>query len=198
MPRPDMSAERRRELAPALARTFADLGYRRTTTSALSKSCVVQENILYRLWPDKRSMFIAALDFVYQLSEQTWLQLVADANGETSTAQLILQYESTHQGEFGLYRIIFAGLSETDDPQIKAALQDVYGRFQSFVHDQVNTHQGEQSKAGNPNPELAAWAILGLSTVANIGRELDLLSDDIRQRLMLEIGNLLLGEKAAG
>jgi AcrR family transcriptional regulator len=196
MPRPDTSVERRRELAPALARTFADLGYRRATTSALAKCCDVQENILYRLWPDKRAMFIAALDFVYQLSEQTWLQLVADANGETSTAQLILQYESTHQGEFGLYRIIFAGLSETDDPEIVAALQNVYGRFQSFVHDQVLSHQGEDSPASNPNPELAAWAILGLSTVANIGRELDLLSDDIRQRLMLEIGNLLLGAKS--
>lgn len=138
------------------------------------------------------------MDFVYQLSERTWLQLVADVNGETSTAQLILEYESTHQGEFGLYRIIFAGLSETDDPKIVTALQNIYGRFQSFVYDQVLTHQGEGRKTSNPNPELAAWAILGLSTVANIGRELNLPSEDARRRLMLEIGNLLLGQKAAG
>ena len=79
MPRPNLSNERRLELVPIVARTFAELGYRRTTTAALAERCKVRENILYRLWPDKRAMFVASLDYVYQLSEETWAQLLAQS-----------------------------------------------------------------------------------------------------------------------
>ena len=70
--------------------TVTDLGYRRATTAELARCCVVQENTLYRLWPDKRAMFIAALDFVYQLSEETWTGLLEHASGDVSPAELIL------------------------------------------------------------------------------------------------------------
>ena len=49
MPRPDRSPDRRRELAPVLARAFAELGYRRATTAELAERCGVQEKALYRL-----------------------------------------------------------------------------------------------------------------------------------------------------
>ena len=201
MGRPNLSVERRRDLTPVLAQTFADLGYRRTTTSELAERCGVRENVLYRLWPDKRAMFIDALEHVYQLSEETWADLIARADGRQSTAELILDYESTHHGEFGLYRIVFAGLSETDDTEIAAALKRLYGRFQEFVRKQVVSHRGAaRSSAGSskgPDPALTAWAIVGLGTVANIGRELGLLSTRARKRLVGEVGRSLLGEKEA-
>jgi len=203
--RPNLSVERRRDLTPVLAQTFAELGYRRTTTSELAERCGVRENVLYRLWPDKRAMFIDALEHVYQLSEETWADLIARADGRQSTAELILDYESTHHGEFGLYRIVFAGLSETDDTEIAAALKRLYGRFQEFVRKQVVAHRGAAPSptpsaapsSGEPDPALTAWAIVGLGTVANIGRELGLLSPRARKRLVGEVGRSLLGERDA-
>ena len=195
MSRPNQSPERRLELAPVLARTFADLGYRRTTTAELAGRCGVRENILYRLWPDKRAMFVAALDYVYQLSEETWDELLARADDRASPAELILDYESTHQGEFGLYRIVFAGLSETDDPAIAEAMKRLYGRFQRFVHQQVKVHRKDAAVPAVTDPALVAWAIVGLGTVANIGRELGLLSARARRRLVGEVGRALLGER---
>lgn len=194
MPRPDQSPQRRLEFVPILAKAFAELGYRRTTTAELAGRCGVRENVLYRLWPDKRAMFIAALDYVYQLSEATWDALLAQASGGASSAERILEYEASHQGEFGLYRIVFAGLSETDDPEIAAALKGLYGRFQAFVEKQVSAHRdGLPDEEEELEPELVAWAILGLGTVANIGRELGLLSAADRARLVSEVGRELLG-----
>lgn len=192
MSRPNKSSERRTELIPILARTFADLGYRRTTTAELAGRCGVRENVLYRLWPDKRAMFVATLDYVYQLSEATWAKLIDRADEQASAAELILDYESAHHGEFGLYRIVFAGLSETDDPEIAAALKSLYGRFQRFVQKQVKAHRGADS--GSSDAALVAWAIVGLGTVANIGRELGLLSSRARKRLVGEVGRVLLGD----
>ncbi len=156
MARPNKSSERRSELTLVLARTFADLGYRRTTTAELAGRCGVRENILYRLWPDKRAMFGAALDYVYQLSEETWDKLLAQADDRASPAELILEYESTHHGEFGLYRIVFAGLSETDDPEIAAALKRTYRQFHRFIQKQVKAHCDGVAGSASSDPALVA------------------------------------------
>lgn len=205
MPRPSLANVKRRELIPVIARAFVDLGYRRATTAELAKRCKVQQNILYRLWPDKKAMFIASIEYVYDLSARTW-EGVADAARAGSTAARLLDYESTHLGEFGHSRIIFAGLGETDDPDIRKAMSDMYLRYQRFVLNQVNKHRAAGAPAARPrarqrttserDPGLAAWALVGLGTVASIVRELDLLSERERRRLMIDIGTQLLGSAA--
>jgi AcrR family transcriptional regulator len=193
MPRPDRSLERRRELAPVLARAFADFGYRRATTASLAERCGVQEKALYRLWPDKRAMFLAALDQVFSESEAVWERLASQRGAEGSVAERLLAYEAEHHGENRLYRILFAGLSETDDEEIRTALAALYGRFQRLVLQHVERHRGGRRRAGDPDPGLVAWAILGLGTVANIGRELELLKPRERSQLLAEVGGRLLG-----
>jgi AcrR family transcriptional regulator len=192
MPRPDRSAERRRELAPVLARAFAELGYRRATTVALADRCGVHEKALYRLWPDKRAMFLAALDQVFAESEAVWERLGSERGRSESTAERLLAHEAEHHGEHRLYRIVFAGLSETDDPLVRDALGALYGRFQRLIQAHVERHRGAKKRATGLDPALAAWAIVGLGTVANIGRELELLKARERARLLGEAGARLL------
>src|SRR5262249_38625638 len=157
------------------------------TTAELAKRCGVRENILYRLWPDKKAMFIASIDYVYALSFGTWSRLRAEALPDSAAAHLF-SYESEHHGACGLYRIGFAGLSETDDPEIGAALRRMYGRFQRFIREWIERDRRNRKDKGSPDPELAAWAIVGLGTVANIGREMGLLDAATRKRLMNDVG----------
>jgi len=193
MPRKNNSKERRAELLPIVAKTFAELGYRRTTTSALAKRCKVQENILYRLFTDKREMFILSIDFVYNQSAEIWKSLLEANTEHKSTAQRILEYEAAHHGEFGFYRIVFAGLSETDDKKIHAALKKMYNRFFRFIQAQIAVHQENNAKVKSPGgSDLSAWAVIGLGTVANISRELNLISDRKRKQLINSIGGSLL------
>ncbi len=193
MARPNQSARRRKELLPIIARAFADLGYRRTTTAKLAGRCKVQENILYRLWPDKKSMFIAVIDHVYENSVHFWKKVLEETEGARSGAEEILDYESRHHGELGLYRIVFAGLSETDDPDIQAALRRMYGRFHRFLKQQISDHRHGHSKGRElPEADLCAWAAVGLGTAANISNELGLLSERRRRRLIRDVGRLLI------
>ena len=192
MPRPSQSQQKRRDLMPFIARAFAELGYRRVTTAELAARCDVRENILYRLWPDKKAMFIAAIEYVYDMSAATWGRLLAESGSTDGAAARLLDYESHHHGEFGHYRIIFAGLSETDDPDIRKALRHVYGQFHTFVRAQIEGHRRNGKPRKNPDAALAAWAFVGLGTVANICRELGLLNDRDRKRLMADIGQLML------
>lgn len=196
MPRQSQANEKRRELIPVIARAFADLGYRRTTTAELARRCKVRENILYRLWPDKKAMFIASIGYVYDLAIITWERLLQKETGGSS-AERLLEYESKHLGEFGHSRIIFAGLSETDDPEIRRALARMYQRYQKFVMEQVAAHRAGRAGRRAADLALTSWAFIGLGTVAGIALELDLLPGRDRGRLMTQIGKLLLAGRAA-
>ncbi len=193
MGRPNQSERRRRELLPVVAATFAEYGYRRTTTALLAERCGAQETILYRLWPDKRAMFTAAIEFVAEHSEAVWARELAHRTTAKTAAEAVLDYESDHLGELGLYRILFAGLSETDDPAVRSALRSAYRSLQRFIRDRVEEHRGQRAAGRGPSPDLVAWALVGLGTAANLGRELDLLPAKGRAELLAGIGRVLLG-----
>ena len=192
MPRPSRLREQRHELLPVLAKAFTTLGYRRATTAALAKRCRVRQNILYRLWPDKKAMFLAAIDYVFEFSEQTWLRLLDNSGQSGSPAQRLLEFESKHHGEFGHYRIVFTGLAEADDPDIREALRRMFQRFHRFVLVQITAHRRGDKRPASFPADLAAWAVIGLGTASNIGRELGALTDADRKRLITQVGRALL------
>jgi AcrR family transcriptional regulator len=167
------------------------LGFRRTTTAELAARCGTQEVVLYRLWLDKKAMFIAAIEHVYDASRAAWEQLLSADDGR-SAAERLLAYEATHHGEWGLYRLVFAGLSEVDDAQVRSALRRMYRRYHQFIVRRLTEHRG--GAKGTP-AGLAAWALIGMGTVTSIGRELGLLGAVPRRRLWEAIGPLLLGKR---
>ena len=196
MPRPSHANERRRQLLPIVASAFAELGYRRTTTAVLAKRCKVRENILYRLWRDKKAMFVASIEFVYAISAETWRRLLAERGDCEPPAERLLQYESEHHGESGLQRLVFAGLSETNDPAIRRALRTMYRRFHRFIGEQISAYRDDR-RPPQPDVGLSAWAVIGLGTLTSIVQELELLKLGERKRFMGEVGHLLIAGRPA-
>lgn len=182
---------------PIVAKTFAELGYRRTTTAELAKRCKVRENILYRLWRDKKAMFVDSIEFVYALSAETWQRLLAERGDASPPAERLLRYESEHHGESGLQRLVFAGLSETNDPAIRRALRTMYRRFHRFIGAQISTYRDDDRRVPRPDVALSAWAVIGLGTLASIVQELELLKSGERKRFMAEVGHLLMEGRPA-
>ncbi|MEM1208794.1 MAG: TetR/AcrR family transcriptional regulator [Planctomycetota bacterium] len=181
--------QRRLELLPTLAESFAELGYRRSTTAELARRCELRENQLYRLWPSKKAMFIAAIGWLFDAAVARWGE-IADAGGPGTAAERILAYESRHRGRSGLYRIIFAALSETEDDEIRRSLRDLYRRLHAFIRDRVAEHRG-----GSSDPAASAriaWAVIGLATIGDITRELRLAAEPQRRSMMTATGARLL------
>src|SRR5262249_14663577 len=160
----DLPLGHRDRLLPVVATTFAELGYRRTTTAELARQCGVQENVLYRIWPTKKAMFVDAIGYVLDNSLAIWRKLLDEAGDDAEAAMKLLEYEAAHHGEFGLYRIVFSGLSETDDPDIRTALQRMYRQFHAFLAE-ILTARNAKSGRGEDGKELA-WVLVGLGTVS--------------------------------
>lgn len=196
MARPSRIDQQRCELLPRLTEVFAEVGYRRATTAELARRCDVRENILYRLWPDKKAMFVAALEAQLQQRIQRWEKLTAKLEHPRDIVMRVMQYEAAHIGEAGIYRIIFAALGETDDPEIQRALFLLYQGFHDFLAGHIAGKSPDSAESDDPAANEVAWGLIGLATVTNIVRELHLLPAKQRQRMFRIVGLRLLGDLA--
>jgi AcrR family transcriptional regulator len=191
-----------KRMLPLVARAFAELGYRRATTAALAKRCGVRENVLYRAWPSKKAMFLAAIDHVWRRSTEIWSGLIAELGASgAQAARVILEYESKRHGETGLYKLIFAGLTEAHDRQIAGALRTMYRRFHEFIAEQVGALRanvaGPNSGSG-PGDSQRSWGLLGVATMIHIDRELNLLRPAERATFFSDLARLLIDPNWAG
>ena len=195
MPRPSQTEQQRKKLLPLVCQVFSELGYRRTTTAELARRCGVRENILYRLWPDKKAMFLAAIDDIFQYRAERWSEILADHPVPEQAIERLVTYEAVHQGEFGFYRIVFTALAESDDDDIRAALISMYRRFHQLVCQQVEAGRERNRKQSGLPVDMAAWGLLGLATVSNIIRELKLLPPRQRERMFAAVAKSLVSGK---
>lgn len=191
MPRPSQVDERRRKLLPVVAKAFAELGYRRATTAALAERCDVHEAILYRLWDDKRAMFLAAIDFLYERRMSEFRKAMRSPRGKGHDMERVIEHVAEHIGKDGLYRIIFAGLAENDDPEIQSALKRMYKNYEGVIEEYIADHRADSSRSGIPDDADSAWAMIGLVTVLNVLRQLNLQPLARRKEMFKELSRFL-------
>ena len=192
MSRPSKKKQRREELLPSIAEAFAELGYRKATTSQIASRCGVQETILYRLWDDKKAMFLASIAYLFNWRMGRIRAVLAKVpEGEDHLNYLVEDVAST-LGKHGLQRIIYAALGEVADPEIQEALQDMYRHNYDTI---LKLLQG--SDAGPPpspaKDEDAAWAMIGLVTIMDLSSTLELLGPRQRSQVFKRTARALLG-----
>lgn len=197
MPRPSQTDQQRKKLLPIVCRVFSELGYHRTTTAELAQRCGVRENILYRLWQDKKAMFLAAINEIFQDRAERWEEILADHPNPRQAIERLVNFEAKHQGEFGFYRVVFTALTESDDADIRAALVGMYRRFHRLVCRQVGAGRQQDDELPGLAVDEAAWALLGLATISNIIRELKLLRPRQREMLFAAVAKYLVVGKVS-
>ncbi len=191
MPRPSQIDQQRKRLLPVLCQVFSELGYRRTTTAQLAQRCAVRENILYRLWKDKKAMFLAAIDDLFQRRAEKWEGILAQYPTPQDIPRALVAYEAKHQGEFGFYRIVFTALVEADDPEIRKAITRMYRRFHERLRKLVDAVRQVRAEEPDISADATAWALMGLATISNIIRELKIQSPRQREQMFAAVAQCL-------
>jgi AcrR family transcriptional regulator len=189
--RPSQIDEQRKRLLPIVCQVFSEWGYHRTTTAELARRCKVRENILYRLWQDKKAMFLAAIDDIFRSRAERWGQILAERPTPEQAAEAMVAYEARHQGEFGFYRVVFTALVEADDPEIHEAIRAMYRRFHERIRKLIETNREGDKRPPELSADAAAWAVMGLATVSNIIRELELLRPGQREEMFAQTAKYL-------
>ena len=164
---------RKPDFLPLIADAFVENGYRRTTTAALAAACHVRENELYRIWPNKKAMFLDAIQYVFDTVTADWSRSIDEAKSETSAEQLI-RWQSRHRGDSRLHRILFSGLSEVDDPDIRKSLRCLYQQFHQVLEEYIREHRHQHGQSSGLGDAETAWAMIGLGSIFDIAHELGL------------------------
>ncbi len=192
MARPSQIDEQRKRLLPTVCEVFSELGYHRTTTAELARRCEVRENILYRLWEDKKAMFLAAIDDIFQDRAERWSEVLSQRPTPEQSIKALVAYEAKHMGEFGFYRVVYTALVEADDPDICEAITSMYRRFHELILEVINASREGGEESHGLSADATAWAMIGLASASNIIRELELLRPKQREAMFVAAAKYLI------
>ncbi len=88
-----MSAEERREAVLRAARVeFGQLGYAAATTEAIARRVGVSQPYLFRLFPSKKAIFLASIDYCFDRLELRFEAAAEGLTGEDALAAMGLSY----------------------------------------------------------------------------------------------------------
>lgn len=198
MGRPSRLDEQRRRLLPRIAMAFGELGYRRATTAKLAARCKVKEMILYRLWKDKREMFLRSLETLFDRRREELEQAIRESSVRGSRARKLIAYASQHYDDRGLARAVFAGLAETDDPDIRNALADMYRNYEAYLAGMIREHRARSGSSAKDQARAIALGMMGAVTILNVYGELGIVAPRHRaafyRSTLSVLGPLFLGE----
>ena len=190
--------DKRNNLLPIIASYFAELGYRRATTSELANRCDVKEAILYRLWPSKKEMFLDSLDYIADNLVRIWQGLLSTATEEKTALELLISYESEHFAELNNYLVIYSALNEADDPEIKESLQRMYFYIHSFLVEKITLYRVKTGCGEQLSTPMLAWALMGIGTMVTITKHLGMLTEQGRSELLSGAAQALLEIEVSG
>lgn len=174
------------QFLPIVARTFAELGYEGATLACLAQRCGISEAELTRLWPDKTNLFIAALEYAYEVAERTWAMLL-HPDPPLQVAERMLAFASRCGDDFSVSHMLSAGLDEAGQPRIRNTLRRLNRRFARFLAGEVAMLRLSELGGADTEVSLRSQAGTVLRQLAHIQQEADALADNCRQEMLDEL-----------
>lgn len=146
--------ERREALIVAAVHTFSQLGYS-TPTTAIAEEAGISQAYLFRLFPTKQELFVAAMGRVRERILATFSAAAAKArnDGDNVLDSMGYAYMELVTKEPDILRMLVHGTSAAAiDPQIAAANRSCWKQM-------VETAQRE---SGAPNEEIQQFFAMGM------------------------------------
>lgn len=157
------AAQRREQLLDTAAKLFGEKGYSGSTTAELARAAGVTEPIIYRHFSSKKDLFIALLERTGKLTIQRWEQFLADAPDPASRLGRLIGANPMVIGEGrGLYRVVVQAMTEIDDEDILAALQNHITSLHKFLEGEIVKAQEAGAVGKSFSPEITAWLLMHL------------------------------------
>jgi AcrR family transcriptional regulator len=120
------TAEERRDRVDAVAvEVFSERGFYATTTTEVATAAGISQSYLYKLYPDKTSLFIAALDHGSdRLAALVSRRLRSDPDAQRALGSAVDEIAA----DWSLMRFLIHAVCASTEPAIREAVQRCYAR----------------------------------------------------------------------
>jgi AcrR family transcriptional regulator len=143
------AAERREALVEAAVAAFAEHGYHGTPTTEIAKAAGISQAYLFRLFPTKSELYVAAVGRCYDRLREEMRAAAedADAPGETVMERMGVAYGALLQDPVILRGTLQAfAAAAGGDEQIRAAVRKGYGELVEQIQ-RLSGAEGEELRA---------------------------------------------------
>ncbi len=130
------AAERREALVEAAVRVFAEHGYHGTPTTEIARAAGISQAYLFRLFPTKAALYVAAVDRCMGRVEDAMARAAerARAAGEPPLDHMAAAYVELLRDPETLRATLHAfAAASGDDPGVRDAVRNGYGKLYELV-----------------------------------------------------------------
>lgn len=157
---------RRQQVLDAAIRAFAQRGYAGASTQAIAASIGVGEPTLYRYFPSKRELFLAAFDRCSTELLERWRALAAEsASPLAAIARIGNWYAEQLRARPDDLLLRYRSLSHTDDAEISARVRSNYRETLAFLEDLYARARAAGEIDAALDPRAQAWLFVALGAV---------------------------------
>jgi len=143
------AAERREVLVEAAVAAFAEHGFHGTPTTEIAKAAGISQAYLFRLFPTKSELYVAAVGRCYQRLGDAMRTAAEDdgAEGETALERMGNAYAGLMQDRTTLRATLQAfAAASGDNEEIRAAVRSGYGELVELIR-RLGGLDGEELRA---------------------------------------------------
>ncbi|GAA0227519.1 TetR/AcrR family transcriptional regulator [Cryptosporangium japonicum] len=124
--------ERRKMVLDAALSEFARGGLDGTSTETIAHRAGISQPYLFRLFPTKKALFVAAVEQCFQLILDTFEEATEGLAGENAMIAMGEAYAKLI-GDRGLLMLQMQAYSRCDDEEVRIATREGYGRLWQAV-----------------------------------------------------------------
>ena len=122
--------ERREDVLQAALLEFAMGGPERTSTSDIAERAGISQPYLYRLYPTKQALFLAAIERTFEKVCSVFEQCVGDKTGEQARESMALAYSELLSSDRTFLKLqMQAYAASTDDDEVRKVTMRCYARL---------------------------------------------------------------------
>jgi AcrR family transcriptional regulator len=153
--------ERRTAVVRAAVAAFARTGYAGTSTEEIASAAGISQPYLFRLFPTKKALFLAAVERCCERISTTFAEAAAGHEGEDGLQAMGRAYvDLLHDRELLLLQLQMYAACE--DTEVRAATRDTFRRLWAQV----------EVATGRPVEELVSFFAAGM--LCNVAAAMDL------------------------
>ena len=165
---------RREGILDAAITVFARVGYRAAATASIAAELGVSEPTLFRHFPTKRDLYLAALDRSAEVTMRQWRAIAAEA--ATPLAALLAMgqwYFAELQRDSQHLRLRFRSYAEADEAMAARARAHVGEAF-TFVQDLYEQARASGEIAADTDVQAHTWMFMAIGLLLDVTQLLGL------------------------
>jgi TetR/AcrR family transcriptional regulator len=160
---------RREGILDAAITVFARVGYRAGATAAIAAELGVSEPTLFRHFPTKRDLYLAALDRSAELTMAQWRAIAAAAPSPLAALLAMGQwYFAELQRDSQHLRLRFRSYTEVADEELAARARAHVDAAFSFVRDLYEQARADGEIAADTDVQTHTWLFMAIGLLLDV------------------------------